>query len=133
MVAGGEISLLRASKALDSVKIDGLQEEKVGVEIVKKAVEQPFRKLIQNAGLDDGVALADVKKSNGNLGIDVMDGKLKDLVAAGIIDPVKVTRSALQNGASIAVMIMTTECLISDKPEPPAPPPPMPPGGMGEY
>ncbi|TSC64458.1 MAG: chaperonin GroEL [Microgenomates group bacterium Gr01-1014_93] len=137
IVPGGEIALLRASKALDSLTFGSPsassgQEEKVGVEIVKKAVEQPFRKLLQNAGEDEGVALAKVKDSKGNFGIDVMDGKLKDLVVAGIIDPVKVTRSALQNGASVAVMIMTTEALISDKPEPTPPPPPMP-GGMGEY
>jgi len=134
IVAGGEIALLRAGKTLDNFKIaNGLDEEKVGVEIVKKAIEQPFRQLIKNAGMDEGVALAKVKDGTGNMGIDVMDGQFKDLVAAGIIDPVKVTRSALQNGASVAVMVMTTEALISDKPEPPAPPPPMPPGGMGDY
>ena len=134
IVAGGEVALLRASKVLDGLKtVDGLQEEKIGVEIVRKAIEAPFRQLIKNAGEDDGIALAKVKDSSGNMGIDVMDGKLKDLVTAGIIDPVKVTRSALQNGASVAVMIMTTEALIADKPEPPAPTPPMPPGGMGEY
>ncbi|TSC66475.1 MAG: chaperonin GroEL [Microgenomates group bacterium Gr01-1014_80] len=133
IVAGGEVALLRAAKVLDTVKVDGLAEEKVGVEIVRKAIEAPFRQLIKNAGEDDGIALAKVKESNGNMGIDVMDGKLKDLVAAGIIDPVKVTRSALQNGASVAGMIMTTETLIADRPEPPVPTPPMPPGGMGEY
>ena len=131
IVAGGEIAFLRAAKILDTIKAEG--EEKYGVEIVRRAIEQPFRRLIKNAGQDDGIALAEVKKSNGNLGIDVMDGKLKDLVSAGIIDPVKVTRSALQNGASVAVMIMSTEALITDKPEPPVPTPPMPPGGMGEY
>ena len=108
-------------------------EEKVGWEIVKKALEQPFRWLVKNAGLDEGVTLAKVRESNGNLGIDVLDGNLKDLVKMGIIDPVKVTRNALQNGASVAVMIMTTNVLVSDRPEPPAPPAPMPPGGMGEY
>ncbi|MBI2086461.1 chaperonin GroEL [Candidatus Daviesbacteria bacterium] len=131
IVAGGEVSLLRAAKVLEIVEASG--EVKVGVEIVKKALEQPFRILIKNAGMDDGIALAKVKEASGNMGIDVLDGILKDLVKAGIIDPVKVTRSALQNAASVAIMVMTTEVLISDKPEPPAPPPPMPPGGMGEY
>ena len=131
IVAGGEIALLRAVKALERVVTEG--EEKVGVEIVKKALEQPFRKLIQNAGMDEGVALSKIMSTNGNMGIDVMDGEVKDLVKAGIIDPVKVTRSALQNAASVAIMVMTTEVLISDKPEPPAPTPQMPPGGMGEY
>lgn len=132
IVAGGEVALLRAAKVLNTLQIDG-QEEKVGVEIVKKALEQPFRQLVKNAGMDDGIALSKVISTEGNLGIDALDGEVKDLVKAGIIDPVKVTRSALQNAASVAIMVMTTHVLISDKPEPPAPTPPMPPGGMGEY
>ncbi|MBI2020397.1 chaperonin GroEL [Candidatus Daviesbacteria bacterium] len=139
IVPGGEVPLIRAAKVLDAVNVSGDpstssgQEEKVGVEIVRKALEQPFRMLVKNAGMDDGIALAKIQQSNGNMGIDALDGALKDLVKAGIIDPVKVTRSALQNAASVAIMVMTTEVLISDKPEPPAPPPPMPPGGMPEY
>ncbi len=134
IVAGGEVALLRAAKALEKVISDS-GEEKVGVEIVKKAIEQPFRKLVQNAGLDEGVFLAKVLETSGNMGVDVMDGKIKDLVVAGVIDPVKVTRSALQNAASIAIMVMTTQVLITDKPEVEKP---MPgaggmPGGMGEY
>ncbi|MBI2597431.1 chaperonin GroEL [Candidatus Daviesbacteria bacterium] len=131
IVAGGEIALIRAAKALDNIAVQG--EEKVGVEIVRRALEQPFRMLIKNAGMDDGVALAKVLAVTGNMGIDVLDEAVKDLVKAGIIDPLKVARIALQNAASVAVMVMTTEVLISDKPEPPTPPPPMPPGGMGEY
>lgn len=133
IVAGGEVALLRASKALDKLKSEN-PEEQLGIELVKKALEKPFRKLIQNAGLDEGVALTKVLASAGSMGIDVMDGEIKDLVKAGVIDPVKVTRSALQNAASVAVMVMTTNVLITDKPEPPAPPPP--PGGMpgmGDY
>ena len=130
IVAGGEIALLRVAKALDTVVAE--EEEKVGVEMVKKALEQPFRLLIKNAGMDDGIALSKVKEAAGNMGIDVMDGILKDLVKAGIIDPVKVTRSALQNAASVAIMVMSTEVLISDLPEK-HPAPPMPPGGMPEY
>ena len=131
IVAGGEVALLRAGKALDTT-IVAEGEEKVGVEIVKKALEQPFRQLVKNAGMDDGIALSQVMASQGNMGIDVLDGEVKDLVKAGIIDPVKVARSALQNAASIAVMVMTTNCLITDKPEPEKAPQ-MPPGGMPEY
>ncbi len=131
IVAGGEVALLRAAKVLDNVVADG--EEKVGVEIVKKALEQPFRMLVKNAGMDDGIALSKVMNTNGNMGIDALDGQVKDLVKAGIIDPVKVTRSALQNAVSVAIMVATTHVLISDKPEPTLPTPPMPPGGMGEY
>ncbi|MBI2018270.1 chaperonin GroEL [Candidatus Daviesbacteria bacterium] len=132
IVAGGEVALLRVAKVLDDVVVAG-GEEKVGVEIVKKALEQPFRQLVKNAGMDEGIALSKVTDAIGNIGIDALDGQVKDLVKAGIIDPVKVTRSALQNAASVAIMVMTTHVLVSDKPEPPAPTPPMPPGGMGEY
>ncbi len=131
IVAGGEVALLRARKALDLLTVVN-NEEKVGVEIVKKALEQPFRQLIKNAGMDDGIALSKVESASGSMGIDVLDGVVKDLVKAGIIDPVKVTRCALQNAASVAVMVMTTNCLICDKPEPTPPSPPMP-GGMPEY
>lgn len=131
IVSGGEIALLRVAGALDKIKVEG-QEEKVGVEIVKKAIEQPFRKLMGNAGFDPGVYLAKVLESTGNMGVDVLDGMVKDLVKAGVIDPVKVTRTALQNAASVAIMVMTTNVLISDKPEPTPPTPPMP-HGMGEY
>ncbi len=130
IVAGGEVALLRAAKALDNVTAFG--EEAVGVEIVKKALEQPFRILVKNAGMDDGIALSKVMASSGNMGVDVLDGEVKDLVKVGIIDPVKVARSALQNAASVAVMVMTTNCLITDKPEPEKAPQ-MPPGGMPEY
>ncbi len=130
IVPGGEIALLRAAKALQTLKAEG--EEKVGIEIVKKAIEKPFRKLLQNAGMDEGVYLAKVLEAAGNMGVDVMDGELKDLVKAGVIDPVKVTRSALQNAASVAIMVMTTQVLICDKPEAAHSTPPAPPG-MGDY
>ncbi|MDD2822624.1 MAG: chaperonin GroEL [Candidatus Daviesbacteria bacterium] len=128
IVPGGEIALIRASRALDGLKAEG--EELLGIMIVKKALDKPFRRLVANAGLDEGVSLAKVLEAKDNEGIDVIDGKIKDLVKAGIIDPVKVTRSVLQNGASVATMIMTTQVLITDKPEPTPPAPPMP-GGMG--
>ena len=131
IVAGGEVALLRVAKVLDGLVVDG-SEEKVGVEIVKKALEQPFRQLVKNAGMDDGIALSKVMEESGSMGIDVLDGEVKDLIKAGIIDPVKVTRSALQNAASVAIMIQTTHVLITDAPEKKEAPQ-MPPGGMGEY
>jgi chaperonin GroEL len=124
IVPGGEVALLRVRKVLDTLKVE--EEEKIGVGIVKEAIEKPFRRLIANAGLDAGVLLGKVLASSGNMGIDVSDGELKDLVKIGVIDPVKVTRSALQNAASVAVMIMSTNCLITDKPEPTPPAPPNP-------
>jgi chaperonin GroEL len=130
IVPGGEIALLRVAKVLEGVKAEG--EEKTGVEIVKKAIFGPFNRLMENAGFNAGMMLQEVLSKGVNFGIDAVDGKIKDLVAAGIIDPVKVTRSALQNASSVAIMIMTTHVLISDKPEPPAPPAPPTPG-MGEY
>ena len=132
IVAGGEVALIRVRKALDSLKVKE-PEESIGVEIVRLALEEPFRQLVKNAGLDVGVSLAKVSGVTGNMGIDALDGEVKDLVKIGIIDPVKVTRSALQNAASVAVMIMTTHVLITDAPEKSSPVPQMPPGGMGEY
>lgn len=136
IVAGGEVALLRVSAVLDKLKSD-TPEEQLGITLVKKALEKPFRKLVQNAGIDEGVALTKVLASSGNMGIDVTDGEIKDLVKAGVIDPVKVTRTALQNAASVAIMVMTTNVLITDKPEPekPAAGGGMPGGmpGMGDY
>ena len=135
IVAGGEVALLRVAVALDKLKSE-TAEEQLGITLVKKALEKPFRKLVQNAGLDEGVALTKVLASSGNMGIDVMDGEIKDLVKAGVIDPVKVTRTALQNAASVAIMVMTTNVLITDKPEPEKSPAGGMPGGMpgmGDY
>jgi chaperonin GroEL len=131
IVPGGETTLLRAAKALDSLKTQG--EERIGSEIVRGALAQPFIRLMNNAGLDAGVKLNEVMSADRNFGIDVYDDHLKDLIEAGIIDPVKVTRSALQNAASVAMMIMTTHVLITDAPEKSAPSPAAMPGGMGEY
>ncbi len=131
IIPGGEVALLRVMDSLDKISVSG--EEKVGVDIVKKAILKPFEILIANAGLDAGVAKTQVLGANGNLGIDVNDGVLKDLVKAGIIDPVKVARSALQNASSVAIMVLTTNALITDVPEKTPPTPAGVPGGMGEY
>ena len=132
-VVGGEVALLRASKALDAVKVEG--DEEIGVKILRHALRQPLQKLAKNAGADAGWVVREVEKSEGNRGFNALTGKFEDLIAAGVIDPVKVTRSALQNAASVAMMVLTTEALVTDIPEeknPPAGGPGMPPGGM-EY
>ncbi len=129
IVPGGETALLRVAKSVDAIKTDS-DEEKLGVMLIKKALEKPFEKLMENSGFNAGMMMAEVVKSSENFGVDVYDGKLKDLVKAGVIDPVKVTRSALQNAASVAIMVMTTNVLITDTPEKDKSPQ-MPGGGMG--
>lgn len=130
IVPGGEVALLRAVKALNNLKAEG--EEKTGVEIVRKAVQEPFNRLMDNAGLNAGMMLVEVLKADTNFGVDVNDGQVKDLVKAGVIDPVKVTRTALQNASSAGIMVLTTNALITDAPEKDKAPA-MPAGGMGDY
>jgi len=129
IVAGGGVALLRAQKALDNVKdLDG--DEKVGIAIVRRAIEEPTRQLADNAGREGALVVEEVKKRKGNEGYDVANDEYTDLVKAGIVDPTKVTRSALQNAASIAGLLLTTEALVTEIPEKEKTPP-MPPGGMG--
>ncbi|MEX0617258.1 MAG: chaperonin GroEL [Candidatus Woykebacteria bacterium] len=133
-VVGGEVALVRSAKALDSVKVE--DEEKIGVKILQSALRKPLWKLAENAGADSGWVVREVEKSEGNKGFNALTGKFEDLIAAGVIDPVKVTRTALQNAASVAMMVLTTEALVTDIPEeksPAAGAPGMPPGGMGDY
>jgi chaperonin GroEL len=129
IVPGGGVALLRAQKALDNMK--GLEgDEKVGVAIVRRAIEEPTRQLADNAGREGALVVEEVKKRKGNEGYDVANDEYVDLVKAGIVDPTKVTRSALQNAASIAALLLTTEALVTEIPEKEKTPP-MPPGGMG--
>jgi chaperonin GroEL len=129
IVAGGGVALLRAQKALDNVKdLEG--DEKVGVAIVRRAIEEPTRQLADNAGREGALVVEEVKKRKGNEGYDVANDEYTDLVKAGIVDPTKVTRTALQNAASIAGLLLTTEALVTEIPEKEKTPP-MPPGGMG--
>jgi chaperonin GroEL len=129
IVAGGGVALLRAQKALDNIK--NLEaDEKVGVAIVRRAVEEPTRQLADNAGREGALVVEEVKKRKGNEGYDVSADEYTDLVKAGIVDPTKVTRTALQNAASIAGLLLTTEALVTEIPEKEKTPP-MPPGGMG--
>src|ERR1041385_2252629 len=139
IVPGGEISLINAAAKLDKLLkgVDGSdnEETRVGINIVKKALEAPIRKLAANAGQDGSVIIDTVRrtaadKKNKNIGYNVLTGEYTDMITAGVIDPVKVVRGALENAASIASMILTTDVLITDMPEKEKAPA-MPPGGMG--
>jgi chaperonin GroEL len=133
IVPGGGVALLRTSAVLDNLKVDD-DEEAIGVKIVKKALEMPIRQLAFNAGYDGSIIVEKVlKESDFNMGFDANDGKIKDLVKEGIIDPTKVTRTALQNAASIAALLLTTETLVTDIPEKEKHNHQMPGGGMGGY
>ena len=131
IVAGGGVALIRCLTALEGLKLEG--DEQIGVEIVKKAIEYPLRALSANAGVEGSVIVQEVKKRKGNDGYNVSTGEFEDLVKAGVVDPKKVTRTALQNAASIAGLLLTTECLITELPEKEksAPVPPGHGGGMG--
>jgi len=128
IVPGGGVALIRVQKALDKLSLEG--DEAVGAEIVRKACEAPLRQLVSNAGLEGAIVVQEVKKSKQTIGYNVATGEYVDMVATGIIDPTKVTRSALQNAGSIAGLLLTTECMVTDLPEKNAPAMPDM-GGMG--
>src|SRR6516164_9346864 len=136
-LAGG-VALIRCINSIDAVK-GANEDESIGISIVKRAVEFPLRSLAQNAGVEGSVIVEAVKKAKANEGYNVATGEYEDLVKAGVVDPKKVTRSALQNAASIAGLLLTTECLITDVPEKEKPAPaggghgPGDMGGMGGY
>ncbi|MBL67752.1 MAG: chaperonin GroEL [Verrucomicrobiales bacterium] len=115
IVAGGGTALLRCAGAIDKLKLKG--DEQVGVDIVRHAIESPLRALASNAGLEGAVIVQGVLENKGSTGYDVANEKYTDLIKAGVVDPAKVTRSALQNASSIAALLLTTECLITDVPE----------------
>jgi len=120
IVAGGGVALLRTIKAIEALKLEG--DEAFGAQIVRRAIEHPIRMLCANAGVDAGVVVKEVLSSKGNHGYNVATGEYEDLVKAGVVDPTKVTRTALQNAASIAGLLLTTECMITDLPEKSSPP-----------
>ena len=122
IVAGGGIALIAASKVLDENTAGLVGDEKVGFKIVKRALEEPVRQIADNAGLDGSVIADKAKAEKPGMGFDAAKGVWVNMMDAGIIDPAKVTRCALQNAASVAGMLLTTECAITDIPEPPAPP-----------
>jgi chaperonin GroEL len=130
IVAGGGVALIRAQGALD--KLRGTDDEKIGVDIVRRALEEPIRMIAQNAGAEGSIVVARVKESKEkNFGYNAQTDTYEDLVRAGVIDPTKVTRTALQNAASIAGLLLTTECVVVEKKEEKPAPAGPPGGGMG--
>ena len=129
IVPGGGVELLRVQKSLDKVVTEG--DETIGVDIVRKAIESPLRQLVSNAAEEGALVVQEVKKGKLNYGYNVATGEYVDMIAAGIIDPAKVTRSALQNAASIAGLLLTTEAMVADLPEKEGPAMPDMGGGMG--
>src|SRR5687768_12412726 len=130
IVPGGGVALLRASKALDSLKLDG--DQAVGLQIVRRAIEEPMRWIANNAGEEGSIVVSKVKEQkNADEGFNAATDVYEDLVKAGVIDPAKVVRNALQNAASIASLLLTTEALVSEIPEDKKEAPAMPGGGMG--
>jgi chaperonin GroEL len=133
IVPGGGVALLRCLGAIDTVKPEN-DDERIGVDIVKRSIEFPTRALADNAGVEGSVVVQEVKRRKGNEGYNVSTGEYEDLVKAGVVDPKKVTRTALQNAASIAGLLLTTECLVTEIPEKEkkAPMPGGHGGGMGD-
>jgi chaperonin GroEL len=131
IVAGGGVALLRCAKAIDAVQLEG--DEKIGAQIVRRSIEHPLKQLCANAGVDGGVVVKDVLGGKGNYGYNVATDKYEDLVKAGVVDPTKVTRTALQNAASVAGLLLTTECMITEIPEKKEAAPAHPPGGGMDY
>jgi chaperonin GroEL len=129
VVPGGGVALLRAQEAVDKVR-GGTADEKTGRQIVRRSMEEPLRQIAFNAGFEGGVVVETVRNGEGSFGFNAATGKFEDLIAAGIPDPAKVTRSTLQNAASIAALLLTTEALVAEKKEDH---PPMPAGGGGDH
>jgi chaperonin GroEL len=130
IVPGGGIALLRASRALDKLKTDEMDVQ-TGINLVKRALEEPLRRIAENAGIEGAVVIGRVMESKGSMGFNAATNEYEDLVAAGIIDPTKVVRTALQNAASIAGLLLTTDAAVTDAPEPKKAAPPM--GGGEDY
>ena len=128
IVVGGGVALLRAAKALDKLTDDD-PDVQTGIRLVRRALEEPLRRIAENAGVDGAVVVGKVETLKGNRGFNAGSGEFADLVTAGIIDPTKVVRTALQNAASIAGLLLTTDAAVTDAPEPKKPAAPMPGGG----
>jgi len=129
VVPGGGVALIRAIKALDDLNLN--DEEMIAVNILRRALEEPLRVIAANAGFEGAVIVDEIKKHDGNFGFNAATGQYEDMIAAGIIDPAKVTRSALQNAVSVAGMILTTEAVVAELPKKNDDMPPMGGGGMG--
>jgi chaperonin GroEL len=131
IVAGGGTAYLNALPKVSALLKDIHGDEKTGVQIILKALEEPIRQIAANAGLEGSVIVDKVKNEKAGMGFDALKEVYVDMIAAGIVDPAKVTRSALQNAASVASMVLTTESVVADKPEKEPPMPAGAPGGMG--
>jgi chaperonin GroEL len=130
IVAGGGVALVRAQAALEGLE-GANDDETTGIAIIRRAIEAPLRTIVANAGGEGSVVIQQVKTGNGSYGYNAREDKYEDMLQAGIIDPTKVTRLALENSASIAGLLLTTEAVVSDIPEDKADMPAMPGGGMG--
>jgi chaperonin GroEL len=129
IVPGGGVALLRSTSAVDAIKAKG--DVAVGVAIIRRALEEPLRQIASNAGFEGAVVVAKVRESKAEEGFNALSDEYENLVEAGVIDPTKVVRSALQNAASIASLLLTTEALVSEIPEEKPEPPAGGGGGMG--
>jgi chaperonin GroEL len=130
IVPGGGVALIRCLGVLEGIKLAQAEQQK-GVDIVKKAIQEPLRWIAKNAGFDGSIVVEKVKLEKGGFGFNAQTEQYEDLTKAGVIDPTKVVRCALQNAASVASLLITTEAMIAEKPKKESPMPPMPPGGMG--
>ena len=130
IVPGGGVAFVRAIPSLEKIDTRNA-DEATGVQIVRRALEEPLRQIVENCGIEGSVVVNKVREGKGDFGFNARDEKYENLIAAGVIDPTKVTRVALENAASIAGMLLTTECVVADKPEPKQAAPAMPGGGMG--
>lgn len=128
IVPGGGVALIRVANALDKIKGDN-EDQKIGVDIIRKAIESPLRQIVENAGIEASVVINEIKKNKDDYGFNALTEEYQNLIKAGVIDPTKVTRVALENAASVASMLLTTEAVICEKPEKEKPAPMMPPGG----
>jgi chaperonin GroEL len=128
IVPGGGVAFVRAIESLDKIETRN-SDEKTGVQIVRRSLEEPLRQIVENCGIEGSVVVNKVREGKGDFGFNARDEKYENLIAAGVIDPTKVARVALENAASIAGMLLTTECVVADKPEPKSAAPAMPGGG----
>jgi chaperonin GroEL len=115
IVPGGGVALLRAQKALDKLEVS--EEERFGVQIIRRSLEEPLRQICANAGEEGSIIVQQVRDGKGSFGYNARTGKFGDLISMGVIDPVKVVRSALQNAASVSGLLLTTEALVAEKPK----------------
>ena len=132
IVAGGGVAFIRAVEALTGLKGEN-EDENTGIQIIRRAIEEPLRQICQNAGVEGSIVVQKVKEGKADFGYNARTDKYENLIKAGVIDPTKVARVALENAASIAAMLLTTECILADDPEDDkgASMPPMGGGGMG--